>query len=342
MMWLDSVQDVYNAEAFVLENGATFPRARLVYRTYGTLSAARDNAILFPTWFSSIDRQNEWLIGPGRPLDTTKYCIICPNLMGNGLSSSPSNTDPPFAGACFPEVSLLDNVILQRRLVRERLGITRLALVLGRSMGALTAFQWASYFPSEVARLLPFSGAARTSPHNYVFLDSVKAVICADANFAGGRPPREGLKAMGRIYAGWALSHTFYKEMLYKTEGAQDLDEYIRKRWEPNFVEKDAYDLLSQLSTWQRADISANPRFRGDFPTALAAIKARTIVMPCRTDMYFPAEDCAEAVMHMPNAELRVIESVWGHRAAAAGSDSRDIACLEAAIFDLLKDQSVR
>lgn len=339
-MTLDSVQDVIEVESFALETGVLLPKARLVYRTYGTLSTDRDNAILFPTWFSSIDRQNEWLIGPGRPLDTTRYFVICPNLLGNGLSSSPSNTEAPFAGFDFPEVSVLDNVILQRKLVRERLNIARLALVLGRSMGALTAFQWGSYFPSEVARLLPFSGAARTSPHNYVFLDTVKAAIRADANFAAGRQPREGLKAMGRIYAAWALSHAFYKAELYKNDGARDLDEYIRTRWEPNFVEKNANNLFSQLSTWQRADISANPRFGGDYPAALAAITARSIVMPCRTDMYFPPEDCADAVGFMPNAELRVIDSVWGHRAGAAGSDSRDIAVVETAIWDLLAARS--
>lgn len=315
------------------------PRARLVYRTYGRLSAARDNAVLFPTWFSSIDRQNEWLIGPGKALDPARLFVICPNLLGNGLSSSPSNTEPPFAGPDFPAVGLLDNVRLQHRLVTEHFGIDRLRLVLGRSMGALAAFQFASYFPDCVGSVLPFSGAARVSAHNYVFLDSVRAVIQADSAFQGGHyrtPPHGGLKAMGRIYAGWALSHDFYAQGLNRQDGSENLDQYLRVRWEPNFTAKDANDLLCQISTWQQADISANERFKGDFPAALRAISARAIVMPCRTDMYFPPVDCAEAVSHMPNAEMRVLDSVWGHRAAAAGSDPADIAFLERAIGDLL------
>jgi homoserine O-acetyltransferase len=336
---LESEGGVFEAHDVRLQSGVVLPTARLSYRTYGTLSPARDNAVLFPTWFSSTHRQNEWLIGAKRPLDPSRYFIICVDLLGNGLSSSPSNTPPPFDRSRFPRVSLLDNVCLQHRLVTEMWRIERLALVLGRSMGAQIAFQWASFYPAMVARVLPFSGSARTTPHNYVFLEGVKAALLADHSFRGGdytTPPVAGLRAVGRIYAGWALSQAFYREHLYRAEGAASVDEYLAVRWDENFARRDANDLLCQIATWRHADISANEVYAGDWPRALRAIRARAIVMPCRTDLYFPPEDSAAAVAHMPNAELRVIESVWGHRAAAPGSDPTDITFLDAAIRDLL------
>jgi homoserine O-acetyltransferase len=101
----------------------------------------------------------------------------------------------------------------------------------------------------------------------------------------------------------------------------------------PNF---DANNMLAQVATWQGADISLNDRFNGNLDAALANIQARCIIMPSRTDLYFPPEDSALEVMGMPNATLRVIESVWGHRAGGPGSDPADIACVEQAIFELL------
>ncbi len=324
---------------FPLAKGGAIPAAFLAYKTYGTLSPARDNAILFPTWFSSTHRNNEWLIGPGRALDPARHFIISANLFGNGLSSSPSNTAPPRDRMRFPLVTVLDNVRAQHRLVTERFGIDRLQLVIGRSMGAQTAFQWGSWHPDMVARLLPLCGSATTTAHNQVFLESVRATLTADAAWAGGEyssPPEKGIVAVGRLYASWAMSQGFYREGLHWREGDRTLQEYLEKRWDRNFFRSDANDLLAMLATWQATDIADNERFKGDWTGALAAIRCPAIVMPSRTDLYFPPEDSAAALKHMPRAELRVIESLWGHRAGSPNSDAKDIAFIEQAIRDLL------
>lgn len=331
--------EVFGLGDFPLHKGGTIPRAFVAYKTYGTLSPVRDNAILFPTWFSSTHRNNEWLIGPGRPLDPARHFIISPNLFGNGLSSSPSNTAAPYDRMRFPLTTVLDNVRAQERLVTERFGIERLQLVLGRSMGAQTAFQWGSWFPERVARLMPFCGSAKTTPHNAVFIESVRATLMADAEWAGGEyasPPEKGIVAVGRLYASWAMSQGFYREGLHLREGDRTLQEYLEKRWDRNFFRSDANDLLAMLATWQATDISDNERYKGDWPAALRAIACPAIVMPSRTDLYFPPEDSAAAVKHMPRAELRVIESLWGHRAGSPNSDPRDIAFIDSAIRDLL------
>ncbi len=321
-----------------LQSGAILPAARIAYRTHGTLDPERDNAILFPTWFGGQHDANEWIIGPGRALDPTRYFIVVVNILGNGMSSSPSNTPAPADGPRFPYVSVLDNVILEERLLREAFGIEQLALVVGRSMGAQIAFQWGAWFPDKMRTLLPFVGSARTSPHNYVFLENVKTAIRSDSAWMAGEyrvQPRVAFERMRLVFDSWGLSQAFYRQGLHLKMGFASTREFLDRPLPDNGA--DANNVLAQTATWQAADLSANSRFGGDYAAALGAITARTIVMPSRTDLYFPPEDSEIEVSHMPNAELRVIESVWGHRAGAPGTDPTDTRFIEAAIRDLLE-----
>src|SRR5579864_8132794 len=116
---------------YALQEGGLLRGAQITFKTHGTLDANRTNAILFPTHYGGTHLENEWLIGPARALDTDRYFIIVPNMLGNGVTSSPSNTADPYGKSAFPHVTVYDNVELQHRLLVERLGITRLALVLG-------------------------------------------------------------------------------------------------------------------------------------------------------------------------------------------------------------------
>ncbi|MGD9942303.1 MAG: alpha/beta fold hydrolase [Burkholderiaceae bacterium] len=322
-----------------LQSGVRLPAVSLAYRSWGELAPARDNFVLFPTWFGSTHRNNEWLIGPGRALDPARYFIVSINLLGNGLSSSPSNTPVPFDRRRFPSISMLDNVRLQARLLDEVFGVDLPALVIGRSMGAQFAFQWGSYLPERTRRLFCLCGSARTTPHNRVFLDGIKAALTADCAWRDGEyaaPPIKGLQAVGRLYAGWAMSPDFYRQQLYRREGCDDVDDYVAARWRDNFIARDANDLLSMIATWQSFDPSHNERYRGDWQAAMAAIDCPAIVMPSRTDLYFPPEDSAVAVAAMPRAELRVIESAWGHRAGSPNSDPADVDFVDRAIGELL------
>jgi len=321
----------------VLHSGAYLPATRIAYRTHGTLNADRSNAILFPTWFGGQHDANEWIIGPGHALDPSRYFIVVVNILGNGMSSSPSNTPAPTDGPRFPLVTVLDNVILQQRLLAEAFGIERLALVVGRSMGAQIAFQWGAWFPDAMAALLPFVGSARTSPHNWVFLENVKAAITSDPDWCGGDyavQPTLAFRRMRLVFDSWGLSQAFYRQGLHLQMGFDTTADFINRPMPASNA--DANNVLAQAATWQAADLSANRRFQGDYAAALRTITARTIVMPSRTDLYFPPEDSEIEISHMPNAELRVIPSVWGHRAGAPGTDPADTAFIEAAINDLL------
>jgi homoserine O-acetyltransferase len=321
-----------------LESGEILRDARLAYATFGRLNAARDNVVLFPTYYTGTHRENARLVAPGRALDPAHLFVVMPNLFGNGVSSSPSNQRPQ-AGADFPVVTLFDNAICQKRLLEERLGVARVRLAFGWSMGAQQAYHFAALFPDRVANLLAVCGSAKTSAHNWVFLEGVKAALLADADFANGRytrPPLRGLAAFGRVYAGWAYSQAFFRGGLYRRLGYES-KEALLEGWALDHQAWDANDLLAMLTTWQRADIGTNVVYGGDFARALASIEARAIVMPASTDLYFPPEDSAHEVAGLRNAELRVIESDFGHIAGGPDRVPEATAFIERALRDLLE-----
>ena len=322
-----------------VQSGLRIRNARLCYQTYGELNPRKDNAIVFPTFFGSQHPANEPMIGPRMALDPGKYFIIVPNLFGNGLSSSPSNTPPPYDRARFPGMTYYDNIMCQHRLVTEQFGIERIALVCGFSMGAQQTFHWGALFPDMVERIAPWCGSARTSPHNFVFLEGVKAALRSDDAWNGGwydRQPAKGLRAMGRVYAGWAPSQAFYRERLYLKMGFSSLEDYLVTAWEGRYLQLDANDILAMVHTWQNGDIGDNPLYEGDFVKALGSIKAKALVMPSRTDQYFPPEDNEIEVGHMPSAELRVIPSIWGHLAGGPGRNPEDTQFIDSNLKELL------
>ena len=328
---------VFELGDVVLQSGLTLWQAKLAYKTYGKLAADGENVIVMPTFYGSQHSDNEAMIGAGRALDPARYFIVVPNMFGNGLSSSPSNTAPPLDRAAFPHVTLYDNVLCQHRLITEHLGIQQVRLVVGFSMGAQQAFHWGALYPNIVQAIAPICGSARTSPHNYLFLEGVKAALHADAAFADGwydTPPVRGLRAFSRVYAGWAFSQDFFREQEYRKMGLASMEDVVRFM-EGRFRRRDANDLLAMLWTWQNADISANPRYKGDLPAALGAIRARAIVMPSETDLYFRVRDNEIEVEHMPNVQLRPIPSIWGH-AAGRGANPADNSFIDAALRELL------
>lgn len=327
----------FQIDALPLQCGLTLPRARLAYQTYGELNAARDNVILMPTFFGSQTADAEAAISAWPALDPAKYFIVVPNLFGNGLSSSPSNTPAPFDGPLFPNVTIYDNVVAQHRLLTEHLGVRRIRLVVGFSMGAQQAYQWAASYPDIVDAIAPICGSARTSPHNHLFLEGIKAALTADGAFAEGwyqTPPVKGLRAFSRVYMGWAFSQDFFREQAWRHMGLASQEDSIRFL-EGYFRQRDANDLLTLVSTWQNADISANERYRRDFASALQAIRARALVMPSQTDLYFRVRDSELEVEQIPNAKLHPIPSIWGHVAGLA-VNPQDNAFINQALSELL------
>ena len=307
------------------QRGETLKNARIVYKTFGMLSPQRDNVIVYPTSYSAQHTDIEWLVRPEHCLDPSRYFIVIPNMFTNGLSSSPSNTPDD-----FPQVTTYDNVMQQRRLMAELFGVDRIKMVYGWSMGAQQAYHWAALFGEAVERIVVNCGSARTAPHNFVFLEGVRTTLLA------ARTPEEGIRAMGRIYAGWALSQTFYRREMWRGLGFTSLEDFLVRSWEAGFVRREAPDLMAQLWTWQNGDISANDLFRGDLEMALSSIKAKVLLMPSATDLYFQTDDNRAELAHLKHARLVEIPSVWGHRAGNPRDNPKDAAFIDAQVNTFL------
>ncbi|MFO1038506.1 MAG: alpha/beta fold hydrolase [Geminicoccaceae bacterium] len=309
--------EIFKLGDFALDCGTTLPDAHIAYATYGTPNAARDNVVVFPSWYLGSHADIEWFIGgPDKPIDSTKYFVIAPSMFANGLSSSPSNTPAPYDHGRFPAISIQDNVRAQHRLVTERFSVSRIQLVIGGSMGAFQAYQWALAHPDLVLRMAAMCGSARCTPHCYVFLAGAKAALLADPAYAGGdytQQPAAGMKAMARVWAGWALSQTFYREHLYRRMGHDTVDGFLINFWEAFWLNCDANDLLNQLETWQSADISRTPGYGGDLGKALGAIRAKAVLCPGESDLYFPPADMRSEAAQMRDSELSEIPGPWGH-----------------------------
>lgn len=318
--------EIFDLGDVTLQSGVTLPGAFLAYKTYGTLNDKKDNVVVYPTAFGDTHVQNEWLIGNGMALDPGKYFIIVPNLLGNGLSSSPSNTPTPFDRANFPQVTIYDNVQFQHRLVTEKFGIRRIALVVGWSMGGIQSFQWGASYPDIVERIAPFAGVAKTWPHTHVVLGGMKAALMAAVRFDARKLSQltpADMRAVGRVYAGWGVSQAFYREELFRELGFDSLADFMAGVWENSFMQMDPHNVLAMLWTGQNADISANPVYNGDFDKALRSIKALACVMPGSTDLFCTADDNEYEAKRMPNAVFHPIESIWGHF-AGRGINSPD------------------
>lgn len=320
-------EGVFECGDVLLQRGGTLRNARIVYKTFGRLNAARDNVIVYPTSYSAHHTDIEWLVSPEHCLDPGRYFIVIPNMFTNGLSTSPSN----YQAGPFPDVTTYDNVTQQRRLMNELFGVERVKMVYGWSMGAQQAYHWAALFGASVERIVVNCGSAKTAPHNFVFLEGVRSTLMA------ARTEEEGKRAMGRIYAGWALSQTFYRRELWRGLGFASLEDFLVRSWEAGFVRRDCRDLLAQLRTWQNGDISANDLYRGDLAMALAGIKAKVLLMPSATDLYFQTDDNRAELPHLKHATLVEIPSVWGHRAGNPLANPEDAAFLDAQVTALLE-----
>ncbi|MDE2516212.1 MAG: alpha/beta fold hydrolase [Rhodospirillales bacterium] len=332
---------VFELGDLALTSGAVLPGARLSWRSHGTLSPGRDNVLLYPTSYGARHPELTWLIGPDGILDPARWFIVQVDMFANGLSSSPSNT-PDWPGL----VTIADNVAAQQRLLAAQWGIERLACVYGWSMGGLQAYHWAALFPDAVDRIVAVCSVARTAVHNQVFLRGQMAVLRAAPEYQGnGRfsaEPEAAKRAFARIYAGWGLSQDFYRAGLHLASapapnlGAADLEDFLTRGWEARFAARPAADLLAQLQTWDAADIAADPRYGGDLPRALAAIRAKVLLLPGETDLYFRVADNEAELPHLARAALRPIPSIWGHRAGNPEPNPADAAFIRDQVRDWL------
>ncbi|KAI0783473.1 homoserine acetyltransferase [Abortiporus biennis] len=335
----DSETKLYHHGRFTLAGG-TLPDAITAYRTYGD---PQNPCIVFPTCFGAKLDSQEYLVGPGKALDPTKYYAVTFALFSNGEPS-------PYNGPYFPSVTYEDNIRAQFVVLSKALNVTKIYCVVGFSMGGQQAYYWPVLYPNFVERFIAICGSARTSPHNYCFLEGPKAALTASKDFYNGHytaKPQHGLRAFGRVYSAWAYGQTWFREKLYLQGGKNsDLNNWLHDRWETGFLSVwDANDLLTLLRTWQLGDVSrldhaSTSDLKGDLESVLGKIKAKGLIMPCKTDLYFPPEDSENEVAAMTkagvDAKLVINPSIWGHQGGGAANEV-DVQFLRGQILEFLQ-----
>src|SRR5271163_4891485 len=331
--------ELYDIGNVDLEEGDTIRACKLAYATFGKLNAAADNAILIPTWYSGTHKIMEQVyIGQGRALDPGKYFIIAVNQIGSGLSTSPHNTPAPVGMGTFPSVRIGDDVRAQHKLLTEKLGIERLALVVGGSMGAQQTYEWAVRYPDFVKRAAPIAGTAKNTEHDSLFTETLVEAIETDPGFRGGRceTPADvaaGLKRHAKLWTVMGWSTDFFRAGKHRAMGFDSLPAFVDNFMTGYFAPMDPNNLLAMAWKWQRGDVSRNTN--GDLAAALGRVKAKTFVMPISTDMFFRVDDCEVEQKLIPGSELRPLASIDGHL-GLFGTDPQMLAQLDANLRELL------
>ena len=318
---------LYKMGDFKLESGEVIKDFAISYVTHGTLNAKKSNAILMVTAISGNHHRLDFMIGPGKALDTNKYFIICTDAIGNGLTTSPSNStiQPRMQ---FPKFQIRDMVVSQHRLITEHLGINRVITVIGPSMGGMQALQWGVSYPDFMDSLVSLVPLAKTPAWSVVVMEASRKAIMLDPAWNQGNyssPPEQGIR-LWRDILGFlaARSPEIYREQF---PGNQlDVLPWLKEQ-ETNLIKVfDANDWIYQTWAYDRHDVGTTPGFNGDTAKALQSIKAKTLILLGTKDLLNPEWEPQDAARNIPDVKVVTIRpgSVTGH-AAAGGAFPADV-----------------
>ena len=319
----------------VLESGERIEDFRQSYVTHGRLDAARSNAVLICPALTATHHRLDFLIGAGRALDPARWFVIAADPIGNGLSTSPSNSAAQ-PGMRFPRFVLRDMVAAQHRLLVEHLDIDRVHAVVGASMGGMQALQWAVSHPSVMQCIVAMTPMARTHPWAVLVTETARACLMADPAWMGqgftGRPERGWRAYTGLMNA--LLMRT--PEALASIDGALEahcwFDDLVAQQAAIGF---DAHDYLYQSWAYEAHDVGTTPGVVGGTDAALASITARAVLLSPPLDLFNPPAAARSAAAAMPNVRFVEIPSSQGHLSATS-QRADDAAFLNRAIGEFI------
>jgi len=245
-------QEITFHEPLPLELGETLPEVRIAYETYGTLNARKDNAVLIAHALSGdshvashdTDDDPGWweiLVGPGKPIDTNLYFVICPNCLGGCRGSTgPNDINPKTSkryGIDFPEVTIGDIVEAQCRLI-DHFGIGRLLAVIGGSLGGICAIEWANRFPDRLSASIPLAAGSHLTSQALAFDIVARNAIHSDPNFHDGQYHEHGVTPADGLAIARMLGHITYlsrESMMQKFDATRNQGRKVESKFETKF-----------------------------------------------------------------------------------------------------------
>jgi homoserine O-acetyltransferase/O-succinyltransferase len=317
-----------------LESGQSIDDFSISYETYGTLNADKSNAILMVTAIGGTHHRLDYLIGPGKALDTNRYFIITTDAIGNGLTTSPSNSVKQ-PGMAFPRFAIRDMVESQYRLITGKFGVKHLFAVVGASMGGMQTLQWGVSHPDMMDALVPIVPLGRTPPWTKTVLELTRQEIMSDPAWDNGRyrqgtEPEQGM----RLWAGTLALITRTPELMKNTTpddgaahgdsarndpGENEAAQWLRKTQDSSWKNVDARNWIYQTWAYDAHDLGTTPGFNGDYHQALRSIRARMLVLAGVGDLLNPEPEALEVARYVQGAQFESIEPRWpsGHFSAA-------------------------
>jgi len=318
----DPVHQLYSEGNFQLENGSVIQDFNLSYTTQGTLNADKSNAILMVTAIGGNHHRIDYLIGPGKALDTDKYFVICTDAIGNGLSTSPSNSKAQ-PNISFPEFNIRDMVNTQHQLIVDHFGIKRLVAVVGASMGGMQALQWAVSYPNAMQAIIPIIPLAKTPAWTTGVLEMLRQSIMTDPVYQGGKydkPVEQGMRLWSGWLSGVIVRTPAYQEQLNPTPAAEI--EYLKKVQDGGWKRMDANDWIWQSRAYDRHDVGQTKGFDNNTAAALRSIKAKTLILAGTGDLLNPESDAKSTAKLIPGAKYITINDrlPMGHLSGAGAT----------------------
>ena len=318
----EPAHQVYSEGDLALENGSVIKDFDLSYTTQGILNAEKSNAILMVTAIGGNHHRLDYLIGPGKALDTDKYFVICTDAIGNGLSTSPSNSKSQ-PNVSFPEFNMRDMVNSQHRLVADHFGIKKLVAVVGASMGGMQALQWAVSYPNAMQAIVPIIPLAKTHAWTTGVLEMLRQSIMTDPGYQGGKydkPVEQGMRLWSGWLSGVIVRTPAYQDQLNATTDAEVA--YLKKVQDGGWKRMDANDWIWQSRAYDRHDVGQTKSFNGDTAAALKSIKAKTLILAGTGDLLNPEADAKSSAKLIPGAKYLAINDrlPMGHLSGAGAT----------------------
>jgi homoserine O-acetyltransferase/O-succinyltransferase len=329
---------LYKIGDLKLESGETIKDFAISYVTHGKLNAKKSNAILMVTAISGNHHRLDFLIGPGKALDTNKYFVVATDAIGNGLTTSPSNSTAQ-PRMIFPKFSIRDMVESQRRLLADHLGIAHVVAVVGPSMGGMQTLQWGVSHPDFMDSLVAMVPLAKTPAWTVTVLEASRKAISLDPAWNGGNytsPPERGIRLWRDILNFLAArSPEMYRDQF---QNQLDVLPWLDGQEATLVNAFDANDWIYQTWAYDRHDVGTTPGMNGDYVKALRAIKAKTIILTGTRDLLNPEWEPQEAARHIRDVRVVTISpgTVTGH-ASAGGVFPADVDFLNSEVGAFLE-----